>query len=87
MCRWKTPSSARTVPLGFLRARCESTTRSTATALRSCLGERRQERYVIKADPSNPKGICAANVPMKDLLDFEDRGQAGQRELEKYFAG
>jgi len=43
--------------------------------------------YVIKADPSNPNGICATSVPMKDLLEFEARGQAGQRELEKYFVG
>lgn len=41
--------------------------------------------YVIKADPSAPKGIRTAGVQMKDLLDFEARGQAGQRELEKYF--
>jgi len=26
-------------------------------------------------------------VPMKDLLEFEARGQASQRDLEKYFAG
>jgi hypothetical protein len=43
--------------------------------------------YVIKAEPSSPKGICTASVPMKHLLDFEARGQAGQRELEKYFVG
>lgn len=43
--------------------------------------------YVIKADPSSANGIRAANVPMKDLLAFEARGQAGQRELERYFAG
>ena len=43
--------------------------------------------YVIKADPSNPNGIRATSVPMKDLLEFEARGQAGQRELEKYFVG
>ena len=42
--------------------------------------------YVIKADRSSPDGIRAASVPMKDLLEFEARGQAGQRELEKYFA-
>lgn len=43
--------------------------------------------YVIKADPAGPKGIRVARVPMKDLLGFEARGQAGQRELEKYFVG
>ena len=42
--------------------------------------------YVVKADPLSQSGIRAADVPMKDLLEFEARGQAGQRELEKYFA-
>ena len=43
--------------------------------------------YVIKADPSDPRGIRVAGVPSQDLLNFEARGQAGQRELEQYFAG
>jgi len=42
--------------------------------------------YVIKADPSSPNGIRFSSVPMADLLAFEARGQAGQRELERYFA-
>jgi len=41
---------------------------------------------VIKADPSSPNGIRFSSVPMADLLAFEARGQAGQRELERYFA-
>jgi 5-methylcytosine-specific restriction protein A len=43
--------------------------------------------YVIKADPAGPKGIRVARALMRDLLDFEARGQVGQRELEKYFVG
>jgi len=43
--------------------------------------------FVIKADPAGPKGIRVARAPMKDLLGFEARGQAGHRELEKYFVG
>ena len=43
--------------------------------------------YVIKSDPSDPNGIRIARVPIQDLLNFEARRQAGQRELEKYFAG
>ncbi len=43
--------------------------------------------YVIKAHPSSQSGIGAASVRMENLLEFETWGQAGQRELEKYFAG
>lgn len=41
--------------------------------------------YVVKADPASSNGIRATSVPMRDLLDFEARGQAGPRELERYF--
>ena len=41
--------------------------------------------YVIKADPSGANGIRIASAPMADLLRFEMREEASQRELELYF--
>ncbi len=41
--------------------------------------------YVVKADAAAANGICRAEVPMSDLLRFEASGQAGQRDLERYF--
>lgn len=44
-----------------------------------------QSGFVIKPDPSTPKRIRQASIPIADILAFESRGQASQSELEKYF--
>lgn len=41
--------------------------------------------YVVKADANTSNGIQIADVPMRDMLEFEARSRASQRELEKYF--
>lgn len=41
--------------------------------------------FVIRPDSNSPEGIRVASVPMHDIQDFESRGQASQRALDKYF--
>lgn len=42
--------------------------------------------YVIKPDSSSPNGIRVARAPMRDLMEFDDRGQVSLRTLDAYFA-
>ena len=44
-----------------------------------------QSGFVIKSDPSSPKRIRQASIPISAILVFENRGQVNQSELSKYF--
>lgn len=44
-----------------------------------------QSGFVIKPDPSAPKGIRQASIPISEILAFESKGQASQIELQRYF--
>jgi len=44
-----------------------------------------QSGFVIKPDPTSPKGIQQASIPLSDILAFERNGKANPSELEKYF--
>ena len=44
-----------------------------------------QSGFVIRPDPSAPKGIQQVSIPISDILAFESSGYASQSELVKYF--
>lgn len=44
-----------------------------------------QSGFVIKANPTSPKGIQQTTIPISDILAFERNGKASPSELERYF--
>ena len=44
-----------------------------------------QSGFIIKLDPSAPKGIRQVSIPISEILAFESKGQASQSELGRYF--